>query len=40
VRQVELMRGEDMTPPEIVQLIVWSKECGAFILIFETDIWF
>jgi hypothetical protein len=24
--QVELMRGEDMTPPEIVQLIAWSKE--------------
>lgn len=20
------MRGEDMTPPEIVQLIAWSKE--------------
>ncbi len=27
--QVELMRGEEMTPPEIVQLIAWSKEYAA-----------
>ena len=27
--QVELMRGEEMTPPEIVQLIAWSKEYEA-----------
>jgi hypothetical protein len=24
--QVELLRGEEMSPPEIVQLIAWSKE--------------
>jgi hypothetical protein len=36
--QVELMRGEEMTPPEIVQLIAWSKEYAASCSFYKPQI--